>query len=822
MTNTTITLTPNRRLARHFYQAAAIPIDQWLETCYLQSQHQHILLNQHQERLLWQKIIVDILGKEFIGITKTVIKAYELLAKWQISYQELTDDHEDVIAFNKIVQKFTQYCHDNHFITRHQLPSLVATYLHQTKPKIQLLGFDECWPQLQSLLANLTVTKQDPNQHRHTPGKVISCDNTTSELTIAARWAKQIMLKQPKAKIGIVINNLADLRTQVIRIFTQVLGGNDSFNISAGEPLSNLPIIKYTLELLSLSESFSVITISKLLLSNYCKASPEERSARILLAWQLQQDVDAKAKLTITDLTYFTQKYQQNIPEFMVMLNHIQTIIKAIRYTKLLHMEWLQSLTPIWQTYLPPEPELTTTELQAITRLNEALQELTQLDLITGKVYHVQGLGNLRNLLDNTVFQVSTKNNPNLQILGVLEAAGLNFDSLWIMGMDQQNWPKAANPNPFIPIRLQKQFNLPGSSAERELEFCTRLINRFKRSAANIIFSYINQAEDRVIAPSALIADAAAISTEKLDLANFIDPASQIYANRTNLITQQLSTADQHNHHVALMPHETIQGGSRLIEAQSLCPFRAFVEFRLNTTAAKKLEPGITKITRGILIHQILEQFWRQIKTSRQLRTQTTQQLQDIIQNTITAALKQAHIPKHLHHIEQQCLTRLMHRWLEIEKNRDDFTVVATEKTLKTSIGGLVIKLRIDRIDRLENGHLIIIDYKSSKVLPAASDWLGARPTSVQLPLYCIATDKLHGLALAQVNAQSLKLKTIDLAELTANTPNATNWDWQQLTNHWRSVLEQLAQNFVCGHAKVDPLNPQTCQTCAFGLICRK
>jgi hypothetical protein len=122
----------------------------------------------------------------------------------------------------------------------------------------------------------------------------------------------------------------------------------------------------------------------------------------------------------------------------------------------------------------------------------------------------------------------------------------------------------------------------------------------------------------------------------------------------------------------------------------------------------------------------------------------------------------------------------------------------------------------------LADGSLMVIDYKSGKILPSVNDWFGERPVSTQLPIYCVAIDHLQGLALAQVNTQILKLKTIGLEELSISMQTEKNLDWDQLTNYWIGILKNLAENFVCGHAQVDPLNMQVCQTCAFGLICRK
>ena len=53
---------------------------------------------------------------------------------------------------------------------------------------------------------------------------------------------------------------------------------------------------------------------------------------------------------------------------------------------------------------------------------------------------------------------------------------GLRFDHLWVMGLHHEAWPQSANPNPFLPIALQREHKLPHSSADRELEFAAKVM----------------------------------------------------------------------------------------------------------------------------------------------------------------------------------------------------------------------------------------------------------------------------------------------------------------------------------------------------------
>ena len=86
--------------------------------------------------------------------------------------------------------------------------------------------------------------------------------------------------------------------------------------------------------------------------------------------------------------------------------------------------------------------------------------------------------------------------------MGLLEASGLRFDHLWIMGLHDDALPAPPSPNPFLPVSLQREFQLPHSSAARELEFGGKLIDRLLASAPDVVVSYPETEGDRALAPS--------------------------------------------------------------------------------------------------------------------------------------------------------------------------------------------------------------------------------------------------------------------------------------------------------------------------------
>ena len=84
--------------------------------------------------------------------------------------------------------------------------------------------------------------------------------------------------------------------------------------------------------------------------------------------------------------------------------------------------------------------------------------------------------------------------------------------------------------------------------------------------------------------------------------------------------------------------------------------------------------------------------------------------------------------------LEEQRLARHVVEWLQFEAARVAFEVAETEAGRSVSVGGLAIDLRLDRIDRLNDDSLLVIDYKTGDV--THKSWERPRPDDVQLPLY--------------------------------------------------------------------------------------
>ena len=134
--------------------------------------------------------------------------------------------------------------------------------------------------------------------------------------------------------------------------------------------------------------------------------------------------------------------------------------------------------------------------------------------------------------------------------------------------------------------------------------------------------------------------------------------------------------------------------------------------------------------------------------------------------------------------------------------------------------------MRPNRVDELEDGRRMVIDYKTRA--PARSQWMGARPGEPQLPLYALLDDKIEGIAFASMAEQppqfvglgeALGLTSHNEKPLQQQTKGVAE-QWQELVEAWRTGLTALANDFIAGNARVDPVSG-ACRYCNLSSVCR-
>jgi len=245
---------------------------------------------------------------------------------------------------------------------------------------------------------------------------------------------------------------------------------------------------------------------------------------------------------------------------------------------------------------------------------------------------------------------------------------------------------------------------------------------------------------------------------------------------------------------------------------------------------------------RGSLLHAVLHAVWSGppdgfgsradlLKDPEGRKVFAAAHVQRVLQAELRPSIR-SRMPRRYLELEELRLTTLVAEWLDYEATRIDFEVAGTEVDRVIHLAGLTLSLRLDRIDRLTDQTLLVIDYKTGDVSPKS--WDLRRPDDVQLPLYAgFALDPkdevLGGLVFAKVRAgkQSFAGRVGAPAAtlfdgLKANsTLMKTALTAEQLID-WKAYIEQLARDFVAGRAEVDPRDaPKTCERCSLQTLCR-
>jgi len=661
----------------------------------------------------------------------------------------------------------------------------------------------------------------------------VPCADAEREIHQAAAWART-RLESGCTRIGVVVPDLAARRADVVRIFSAVMAPDFAlpgaagtalpFNLSLGEPLVDHPAVNTALLLLELAgRDIEFERASRILRSPFIAGGDSERSGRALLDVELRGR--AEPSLTLERLQGMVGRHGADCPQLMRHLTAFAEFRRSRLFGSQAPSIWARAFSEALAALgFPGERALDSVEYQTLKRWHEVVAGFAALDRVVPRMGYAEALSRLRRMAGDSLFQPESSDVP-IQILGVLETSGLTFDCVWIMGLGDQNWPPPQRPNPFLPLAVQRAAGLPQSSAAETLETARRQTERWCASAGEVILSHALREDDRELRPSALIAQVPAMEPE---IAIHADYRAAIHATRALELVADDKAPPLADGHV-------VGGGTGLLKDQAACPFRAFAVRRLHAMSPEVPHTGLDALERGNLVHGVLAKVWMQLRTSAALHSIANAELDAMLATAADEAMariqreRPAALSGRFADIEKRRLTGLARAFLEEDRKRGDFTVIAVEDKRGMAIGGMQLNARLDRVDETADGRRIVIDYKTGNANPG--DMLGERPEEPQLPLYVI-TGEPDAAAVAFARVKTGDMAYVGLArdgdllpgvKAHADSRHRDQYPfWPDLLAAWRSDLERIALQFASGVSAVDPKRyPQTCQFCDVQPFCR-
>jgi probable DNA repair protein len=670
------------------------------------------------------------------------------------------------------------------------------------------------------------------------------------EYRLAAQWARQVLENHPDAQVGIVAPDISAARVSLSRALSDALdpagvqpghaGRSRAWNFSLGVPLSGYPVIETALHLLSLAGRAITMETVGALLSSPWWAMPDEAEhhsseliRRALLDARLRKK-HGQPRVSLRNLKYFAgeaDKHGEPRPW------SVPRIRRAVSSLERLKAEWKgQASAAGWAhrftAWLKAAGWCTGSRLdsaayQAVEKWQELLATLSTLDEFEPALSLDRALALVRRLASETLFQPKMADAP-VQVLGLLEANEQRFDAQWVLGLHDGRWPQPVTPDPFIPLSLQRAHGLPGCDPALELARARQITMQLAVAAPTVVFSHARADGDEELRPSPLIRNFPVVADE--------DAAGPAPDSWRALIQASTGLESLQAHAPLPFAGGRARGGSQLFKHQSACAFRAFAEHRLGAHDLDAPSLGLDPAERGSLAHKVLECFWHVTESHAALLALSPAELAERVAQSVATAIaersRQLEWQPQLSGIERQRLASQAVQWLEMEKARAPFKVRGLEHKQRLEFGPLWIDTKIDRIDLLEDGRLVVIDYKTGKVTP--SGWFSERPDDPQLPLYTRLDfpEPLAGVVFGVLRADEQKFSgVVEEAELLPGLPVRGNSEaakasenWPEVLTQWSAVCEGLAEDFMAGHATVNPKQgPVTCDKsyCGLAPLCR-
>jgi len=747
---------------------------------------------------------------------------------------------QDGAAFSAWLDRFEKMCGELGCVSASRVPleaidtlksGMLKTEAEKRAPLL-LYGFDRMTPVQKELFDAWGEWKLADAGEAAERIEYFAAEDSAGELRACAAWCRERLKAKPDGMLLVIAQDVAKRRGEMERAMLEAGadGAAIRFEFSLGVPLSGVGVARSArLMLRWLDGALGEQEMDWLFSTGYAGATEEETSA---LERAMRKVRDRSDQRPEWPLKTFIAECARDLPAAWAQrMSAAQGKLQAAAKRAASAMEWAEMAPRLldemeWQRARTPA----SAEFQATRRWQQVVEACGGLGFDGQRMRWSEFVAELESAVGETLFAAESEG-AEVVIAGPAESAGLHADCVWFLGAQEGAWPARGEMHPLLPADVQRNEGMPHGSPQVDWDVARAMTERVIRSAPEVVFSYARQAEGVDARASRLVTQVAGEAKRM--------PDEWAAARAREDLTERVEDAGRIPLPVS-GASAAVRGGASVLTAQSVCPFKSFATVRLGAKAWDAAELALTAMERGQLLHAVLEAVWNpdaggigsqdELKAIGDLTTFVAGHVQTVVQNEAPERVREQMGPRYLE-LEQQRLTRLVTAWLEFEKTRLPFTVLKRESIEQINIGGLTLRLRLDRLDKLDDGTLLVVDYKSGDV--SAHMWDLPRMEDVQLPLYArFGLDRsdgdLGGLVFAKVRAGNMCFAgrvgdaVATLLPSCGRTALAKNPMTAKELEDWEKQIEKLARDFLEGEAMVDPIDPaKTCERCGLDALCR-
>jgi probable DNA repair protein len=779
-------------------------------------------LNAAEEWWLWREAVRECSADSALlqpeSLAAPVRNAAALLEEWGIGLRSAPTEEAELLLRARAA--FGARCAALGAL----LPGLSALPPAASGPTLTLAGFDALGPARREALLARGARLHQPAQRAPARSEQWAAHDGEDELLAAALWARAQLERDPRARVLILLPDLdqrgAALHSALARCLAPdaLLRGDSAeplYAFEGGTPLAEVPLIRTALSVLRLATgAIDFDEFAAVLRSPFLAAADRIARARLEL-WLRERPI---APFGIEELAVLAEALPAGAEQSL--LRHWQRVLRLPLQARESSGSWArQFATLLEHCGWPGPPPLGSDAEQARARFVELLGELADLAPVTGTLSAYGAFALLAERALQSGFEASREDVP-VTVSAVLADPLVRYAGIWVGGLTAERWPAPPAPDPFIPTALQRLAGLPRASVAGQRALAQRHLARWQACADELILSWSRHEQDLELAPSPLLSGISATRAPAGYAA--VDPLTAFWhaQERPRRLPEPATPIWP-----AIRP---LPGGTRALELQSQCPFRAFAEQRLAARALPEPTPGLDARSRGQLLHAALERLWQRLRSRAALLSYTPAGLQELIHESVAQAgeglQSEGAIPAELGlwRQELQRTAELLAQLLEQERSREEFIVEGLEQSVALSLGEAQLRLRLDRLDRFSDGSIAVIDYKSGNAQRFEAD--AARPQHPQLLAYAVAAGPALA-AVASVHVQGSGIRWRGAADRAGRVPGlqgpkAGEPALSEQRTRWQERLSALAAEFLAGNAAVQPLEG-ACRYCHLPLLCR-
>ncbi len=399
----------------------------------------------------------------------------------------------DTAAFARWARAFEERCASERLISGAELDAVLAEAvrteaLRVDAPELLLVGFDRMTPSQEGLVGGLRGAGVAVSLAEMAPGPeesaLVEAQDGMEELRACARWAAERLDRDAHTRVAVIVPDLAGDRAVIERVFREVLAtemeavtageGELPYAFSLGRPLSETPMAEVGLTLLRwASGALPLERASGVLVSEYFAGRREERYPRAEFdELGLRREAMLQPEVSLGAMVRMVAGSSRagRLPVLVGALRRMERIAERFAGVASGYGEWAGE----FREYLKEAGwgatgTETSEEYQIRERWESALDALSTLDFDGRSVDFPEALRAIERIARETVFAVEASEAP-VQVMGPLEAAGSEFDAVWLLRGGETSWPPGERTMPLLGWAVQRELGMPGTDATRDLQ----------------------------------------------------------------------------------------------------------------------------------------------------------------------------------------------------------------------------------------------------------------------------------------------------------------------------------------------------------------